>query len=140
MVSELYSKQKQNTQSSVQDNLHLDQAIVDPSQPVMEYSIMKLFVVNLLQLIKNKVALSKNFGIAPSEIDRMFYWEYEYMLEEVNNTIKTENEKNEKDNKKYGNMNPHSMMRDAGKYMPKGNSSIPKIPSIGSSSFPSFHF
>lgn len=140
MVSELYSKQKQSTQSSVQDNLHLDEAIIDPSQPVMEYSIMKLFVVDLVQLIRNKVSLSKNFNIAPSEIDRMYYWEYEYLLDEVNNTIKAENEKNEKDNKKYGNMNPHSMMRDAGKYMPKNNISTPKIPSIGSSSFPSFHF
>lgn len=113
---------------------------IDVYQPIIEFSIIKLFQVNLLNLIKNKVSLSKNFCIAPSEIDRMFYWEYEYMLDEVNNTIKAENERNEKDLGKYGNMNPHSMMRDAGKYMPKSNISTPKIPSVGSNSFPSFHF
>ena len=113
---------------------------IDVYQPIIEFSIIKLFQVNLLNLIKNKVSLSKNFNITPSEIDKMYYWEYEYMLDEVNNTIKEENEKNEKENNKYGNMNPRSMMRDTGKYMQKSNISTPKIPSIGSNSFPSFHF
>jgi hypothetical protein len=140
MVSELYSKQKLNTQNSDQDKLYDYRHKIDISQPIMEFSIMKLFIVNLVQLIKNKVSLSKHFYIAPSEIDRMYYWEYEYMLEEVNNNIKEENERNEKENGKYGNMNPHSMMRNAGRYMPKSNSSAPKIPSIGSHSLPSFHF
>lgn len=140
MVSELYSKQKLNTASSDQDNKLYDYKYkIDYNQPIMEFSIIKLFIVNLVQLIKNKVSLSKHFYIAPSEIDRMYYWEYEYMLDEVNNNIKEENERNEKENGKYGNMNPRSMMRDAGRYMPK-SSSVPKIPSLGSSSLPSFHF
>lgn len=93
-------------------------------------------------MIKNKVALAKNFNIAPSEIDRMYYWEYEYMLDEVNNNIKEDNERREAEEAKYGNLNPRSMMRDAGKYMPKngyGNyrlPSSPRIPSFGS--IPSF--
>ena len=105
---------------------------IDTSQPILEFSVIKLFQVNLLQLIKNKVGLSKNFNIAPSEIDRMYYWEYEYMLEEVNNNIKSENERNEKEQAKYDNMNPRSMMNSMRSSLPKTPSiSIPKMPSFG---------
>lgn len=105
---------------------------IDVYQPIIEFSIIKLFQVNLLNLIKNKVSLSKNFYIAPSEIDRMYYWEYEYMLDEVNNNIKVENERQEKENAKYGNMSPNSMMRNVQSQMPKMPSmNIPKMPSFG---------
>ena len=105
---------------------------IDPSHPVLEFSVIKLFQVRLLNLIKNKVGLAKNFYIAPSEIDRMYYWEYEYMLDEVNNNIKAENERQEKENAKYGDMSPKSMMRNAQSQMPKMPSmNIPKMPSFG---------
>lgn len=92
-----------------------------------------MFQINLLNLIKNKVNLSKNFNIAPSELDRMYYWEYEYLLDEVNYNIKAENERQEKENEKYGGMNPRSMMKNAHSMMPKSSSfSAPKIPSIPS--------
>ena len=92
---------------------------IDPSHPVLEFSVIKMFQVRLFNLIKNKVGLAKNFYIAPSEIDRMYYWEYEYMLDEVNNNIKAENERQEKENAKYGDMSPKSMMRNAQSQMPK---------------------
>ena len=105
---------------------------IDPSHPVLEFSVIKLFQVRLLNLIKNKVGLAKNFYIAPSEIDRMYYWEYEYMLDEVNNNIKAENERQEKENAKYGDMSPKSMMRNVQSQMPKMPSmNIPKMPSFG---------
>lgn len=142
MAFELYSRLKLNILSSVQDNPEsydpeeLEKAYLrylDLSQPILETSIIKLFQIRLLQLIKNKVALAKNFYISPSEIDRMYYWEYEYLLEEVNQTIKEENEKQEKENGKYGNMNPKSMMSSARSMMPKSSGfSAPKIPSIPS--------
>lgn len=56
----------------------------------------------------------------------MFYWEYEFLLEEVNNNIKEENERQEKENAKYDNMNPNSMMRNF------KNPSNFKIPSFNS--------
>jgi hypothetical protein len=56
----------------------------------------------------------------------MFYWEYEFLLEEVNNNIKEENERQEKENAKYDNMNPNSMMRNF------KNSSNFKMPSFNS--------
>ena len=105
---------------------------IDPSHPVLEFSVIKLFQVRLLNLIKNKVGLAKNFYIAPSEIDRMYYWEYEYMLDEVNNNIKAENERQEKENAKYGDMSPQSMMRNAQSQMSRMPSkNIPKMPSFG---------
>ena len=77
--------------------------------------------------------MAKNFNIAPSEIDRMYYWEYEYLLDEVNNHIKEENERQEKENDKYGDMNPKSMMRNAQSSMPKMSGySMPKMPSMPS--------
>jgi hypothetical protein len=97
----------------------------------MEFSIIKLFQIRLLNLIQNKVALSKNFYIAPSEIDRMYYWEYEFFLEEVNNNIKSENERQEKESSKYGDLNPHSAMRNARSMVPKTPSfNMPKMPSM----------
>ena len=97
----------------------------------MEFSVVKLFIVNLISLIKNKVSLAKNFNLAPSEIDRMFYWEYEYTLDIVNEIIKKENENAEKEKKQYGDMSPNKMMS-------KARSSVPKMPSFGSPKMPSF--
>ena len=136
MVSKLYLKHKLSILNSEVDNYSYDEIekaylkYINTSQPVLEFNIIKLFNINLINLIKNKVALSKNFNIAPSEIDRMYYWEYEYFLDEVNNNIKAENERQEKENEKYGNMNPNSMMRNASKYMPKTgnmNTNFPKF-------------
>jgi hypothetical protein len=138
MVSKLYLKHKLSILNSEVDNYNytydeIEKAYlkyIDLSQPILEFNIIKLFNINLINLIKNKVTLSKNFNIAPSEIDKMYYWEYEYFLEEVNNNIKAENERQEKENEKYGNMNPNSMMRNASKYMPKTgnmNTNFPKF-------------
>lgn len=140
MAFELYSRLKLNILSSAHVNFEDRDdpnkeylRYLDVSQPILEQSVIKLFQIRLLQLIKNKVALAKNFYIAPSEIDRMYYWEYEYLLEEVNANIKAENERQEKENGKYGDMNPRSMMRNASSMMPKSSGfSAPKIPSIPS--------
>jgi hypothetical protein len=142
MGFELYSRLKLNILSSVHDNPNaydFDEInkeylrYIDYSHPVLESSVIKLFQINLINLIKNKVGLSKNFNIPPSEIDRMYYWEYEYLLEEVNSNIKEENERQEKENGKYGDINPRSMMRNAHSMMPKSSGfSTPKIPSIPS--------
>lgn len=125
-----YLEQKLNTQNSVHDSTAENEYLkyIDRTQPILEFSIIKLFIINLIQLIKNKVALSKNFYISPSEIDKLYYWEYEYMLDEVNETIKKENERNEKEQSKYGNMSPASLMREAKSAVPKMSGyNLPKI-------------
>ena len=40
--------------------------------------------------------LSKQFSIAPSEVDKMAYWEYEYFMKEINDLVKEENETQKK--------------------------------------------
>lgn len=92
---------------------------LDYNAQIIEFNIFKLFQIDLVNLIKNKVALSKNFNITPSEIDRMYYWEYEYFLEEVNNSIKAENEQSEKEKEKYGDINPKSIMNSTKNSIPK---------------------
>ena len=51
----------------------------------------------------------------------------------VNNNIKSENERTDKETSKYKDFNPNSAMRDARSMMPKSSGfSAPKIPSIPS--------
>jgi hypothetical protein len=74
------------------------------------------------------MTVSKHYHIQPSELERMPYWEYELLLDCINQDIKEENKRNEGENKKYGNMNTSSMMRDAQRNMPKFNT--PTMPSF----------
>lgn len=141
MVFELYSRLKLNILNSAQDSFIDDRdpdkeyiRYLDQSQPIFEFSIIKLFQINLLNLMRNKVNLSKNFYIAPSELDRMYYWEYEYLLEEVNNNIKEENDRQEKESSKYGDMNPKSIMKNMKSYSnvntPSSNFKMPSMNSL----------
>ena len=92
---ELYSRLKLNILSS--DHVNFEDRD-DPNKEYLRYliyhnqylkfSVIKLFP-NDYSTIKNKVALAKTFYISPSEIDRMYYWEYEYLLEEVKFNIKS---------------------------------------------------
>lgn len=68
-------------------------------------------------MARNKVSIAKYLHIQPSEIDRLSYFEYEYMIEDMNQLIKDENKQNEEYNKKYE--------TDAQKYKAQ------KIPNLG---------
>lgn len=60
------------------------------------YFSYKLFNIDLINLIKTKASLSKQFSIAPSEVDRMAYWEFEYFLKYLNDMVKEENKSQQK--------------------------------------------
>lgn len=53
-------------------------------------------------MISVKAALSKQFSVPPSEVDKMKYWEYELWMEELNRLVKEENDKQEEEMKKSG--------------------------------------
>ena len=72
------------------------------------------------------MSLAKHYHIQPSEIDKMAFWEYETFLDAVNQDIKEENKRNEKEQGNYGNMNPGSLMRQAQRSMPK----MPSMPKM----------
>ena len=58
-------------------------------------------MINLENLITNKVHLAKNFHIQPSEIEKMPMWEYELFMKILNNTIEAENKQQQKEMDKY---------------------------------------
>lgn len=87
-----------------------------------------MFRINIESLVRNKLYICKDFHIQPSEIDRMWYFEYEQILKEINAHIKEQEKQNEEQQKQYGNlqknMNPSSMMNSM--KMP----SMSKMPTI----------
>jgi hypothetical protein len=93
------------------------------------YSILQVDVRNL---VKNKLFICKEYHIQPSEIDRMVYFEYEWILEEINKEAKEAEKRRKEDEKQYGSVgkmpNYNSMMNNVGRSMPKMPSfSMPKI-------------
>lgn len=73
-----------------------------------------MYKINTGNLAQNKILICKEWNIQPSEIDRMPFYEYEMMREQIS-TIQKEQEKRQKEEeKKYSgmkqNMNPTSMM------------------------------
>ncbi len=96
----------------------------------MESAIYSLYQVDIRNLVRNKLNICKEYHIQPSEIDRLQYYEYEYMLEEINKDIK-EQEKRQKEQDKQqqktmGSMsNYNQIMRNAQASMPKF--SMPKL-------------
>lgn len=86
----------------------------------MEFALYSIWQVDIKSLVKNKLFISKEYHVQPSEIDRMVYFEYEYILEFINAEQKEIEKKNKEDEKKYGNLSkPH---------LPNyGNMSLPKV-------------
>lgn len=104
--------------NSDQDRILLELHI-DPQHPALEPNLIRLFMVNLVGLIRAKAEIAKNYHTSPSEIDHMFYWEYEYYVDSINKSVKEENERNEEAQEQMGDMNPKSMMGNMSKMMPK---------------------
>ena len=96
----------------------------------IDFIIFKLFSIDLLRLIQTKAILSKQFSIAPSEIDAMKFWEYEYFMKELNNLVEEENKQNEKQKEQY---NMEALMKHQQSQQSKiMRNSQPKIPNIPS--------
>lgn len=90
----------------------------------------------MINYIKVKTTLAKEFHIQPSEIDKMPAWEYELFMKELNNMVKEENEKNKQEMDKAGldkaqKMSDPKYMANQQRAMQKQSmSSIPKMPNI----------
>lgn len=55
-------------------------------------------------MVKNKLFIAKEWHIQPSEIDSMVFYEYEWMLEEINIIQKEQEKQNQEEEKKYASM------------------------------------
>ena len=103
--------------------------------------IYGLYRIDLVNLIKNKIIISKEYHIQPSEIDRLQFYEYEIYLEQLNLIAEQQAEENKKQQEQFddmkSSMNPSKMMNNmSSNYkMPSvntpsissGNISMPKI-------------
>ena len=88
----------------------------------MESVLYSIWRVDVRNLVRNKLTISRDYHIQPSEIDKMVYFEYEYILEDINEERKEQEKRNQEEEKKYGNltsgMNQNSMMRNISRNMP----------------------
>lgn len=94
----------------------------------MESVTYSLFLVDIRNLVRNKLNICKEYHIQPSEIERMPFYEYEYMLEDINADIKEQEKRQKEEEQKYGNIstpNYNQMMRNASANLPKFT--MPKI-------------
>ena len=146
----MYSFQMESTRSSVLARLRSLDLVRDPASnsiknsslnkdnlsildnSYIESALFSLFKIDIINYIKVKSILAKEFHIQPSEIDKMPAWEYELFMQEINALIKEENERNQKEMDKsgYNKMNdPNYMKKMANNQMPKMDNSF-KMPSM----------
>lgn len=86
-------------------------------------------------MVRNKLRISKEWNIQPSEIDRLAFYEYEQILEEINIIQKEEEKRQKEENKQYNNMNPKSMMSSMRNSMPSFNTNSFKMPTVSMPKF-----
>ena len=79
-----------------------------------------------MHLIKMKATLAKNFHIQPSEIDKMPVWEYELFIQYINDEVKEENDKQQKEMDKY-NINDYRKMSDPSRMQKMSQPQMPKM-------------
>lgn len=97
----------------------------------MDQALYLLWRVNLRNLVKNKLYISRDWHIAPSEIDRLVYFEYEQMLEDINEFNKEQEKKSKEEREQYDNMMSKSKMNTNFNSMYKNaQSSLPKVLSL----------
>ena len=83
-------------------------------------------------MVRNKLLLCKEYHLQPSEIDRFVYYEYEWILEEINVLQKQQEEDNKAQQEQYDNMkqsmNMNAMTNSMRNSMPKmGDMKMPTI-------------
>ena len=52
-------------------------------------------------MVKNRLYITKETHVQPSEYESWSFYEYEYFIEDLKEYIENENKKNEEENKKY---------------------------------------
>lgn len=83
-------------------------------------------------MVRNKVYIARDYHIQPSEIDRMIFFEYEYLLEDINEIQKQQEEENKKyddmmNNTKLPNYNSLAKSYASPKMPPMPKVSVPKF-------------
>lgn len=77
----------------------------------LDVCVFGLWKISIMNLIKFKASLAKNFHVQPSEVDNMSMWEYELFIKELNNQVEEENKDQQAQMDKYG-VDKYSKMAD----------------------------
>jgi len=70
----------------------------------MDQALYSLLRVNLKNLAKSKLYICKDWHIQPSEIDKLPYYEYEWMIEYINEDYKEQEKRSKEEQKQYDSM------------------------------------
>ena len=81
--------------------------------------------MDIRNLVRNKLNICKEYHIQPSEIDRMQFFDYEYMLEEINKDIKEQEKRNKEQEKQQ--QSTMGSIPNYSKIMSGMQSSMPKF-------------
>ncbi len=88
-------------------------------------------------MVKNKLFICKEWNIQPSEIDRLPFYDYEFVCEQINIVQKEQEKQQKEQEKQYAgmqkSMNPTSMMNAMKNNMPGMN--MPKMPTMNMPKF-----
>lgn len=109
----------------------------------MASALYLLYRIDVRNLVRNKLYICKEYHIQPSEIDKMVFYEYEYMLEDIKDHQKQQESYQESQERQTRDMermmkNPYGSgfkppdMSGSGFKMP----TMPSMPSMPSFSMP----
>lgn len=94
----------------------------------MEQALYSMYRVNLRNLVKNKLYIAHEWHIPPSEVDKLVYYEYEWILEEINEYNKEQEKQQKEEKKQYEGINKNMPnMNNIGNTMKNYQNSLPKI-------------
>ena len=96
------------------------------NQNYIELAIFALFRIDLMNHIKVLSIMSKQFHIAPTSFNDMYYWEFEIYMRYINDLVKEENDAQKAEMDKYGVSDMMSGMK-SGKFM---KNMTPKMPTM----------
>ena len=84
----------------------------------MESALYSILTIDVRNLAKNKLTICKEFHYSPEYIDKMPFYEYEWLIEDINEIRKKEEEERRRQEKEQN------------AYKPPKMPSAPKMPTI----------
>lgn len=76
-------------------------------------------------MVRNKFIICREYNIQPSEIDKMIFYEYEYLIEDIKDHVKNQEKQKAEEEKRYKTPSMNSMMNQQRSMM--NNYSVPKV-------------
>lgn len=106
--------------------------VLNDENGYLEEALFSLFYVDPMDLISIKAQLCKAFGMQPSEVDKMAFWEFELFIKEMERLTKEEQEQQKKELDKSGAKDAMKMAKPGymQKMMQSQANAMPKMPNM----------